>query len=118
MWLWTLGAYEIVRTMCQAPRCFEPALLKTLYSLKADLERVRVPNTKMERVKYDRKAPSVAVPSDRAADMWDEAERDLLVSDPSDFFSSRSLLGRYADVMGKLTHACLTMSHEQSLART
>ena len=118
MWLWTLGAYEIVRTMCQAPRCFEQAFLKTLHSLKADLERVRVPNTKMERVKYDRKAPSVAVPSDRAADMWDEAERHLLVGDPSDFFSSRSLLGRYADVMGKLTHADVRMSHEQSLART
>lgn len=29
IWLWTLGAYEIVRTMCQAKSCFSKNLLRT-----------------------------------------------------------------------------------------
>src|SRR5688500_4726233 len=53
MWLWTLGAYEVTRTMCQARACFAPRFLADVTDLKAELERVRVPNTKMEKIKYD-----------------------------------------------------------------
>ena len=30
VWLWTLGAYEIVRTMCQAKTCFTSECLERL----------------------------------------------------------------------------------------
>ena len=29
-WLWTLGAYEVVRTLCQAKNCFSKALFEKL----------------------------------------------------------------------------------------
>jgi hypothetical protein len=118
MWLWTLGAYEVTRTMCQSQRCFAPAFLERLSALKSDLEQVRVPNTKMERVKYDRKARSIPVSSDRDADEWDETSRDLLVGDPVAPVSSRALIMHYTSVMGSLTATDVTMSHEDSFART
>src|SRR6266702_1313658 len=34
MWLWTLGAYEVVRTMCQAKACFSERVLGDLSQLK------------------------------------------------------------------------------------
>ncbi|NJK70153.1 MAG: hypothetical protein HC941_29880 [Microcoleus sp. SU_5_3] len=36
MWLWTLGAYEIVRTMCQAKNCFSPEYMEKLLPLKKE----------------------------------------------------------------------------------
>ena len=43
MWLWTLGAHEVTRTMCQAQGCFSANFLAAASDLKTDLERVRVP---------------------------------------------------------------------------
>jgi hypothetical protein len=34
MWLWILGAYEVVRTMCQAKCCFSSKLQQELMLLK------------------------------------------------------------------------------------
>jgi hypothetical protein len=117
MWLWTLGAYEVTRTMCQAQACFSPRFYREVSALKADLERVRVPNTKMEKIKYDRKDRAVPVRSDREADVWDPAGKDLLVGDPSDLVSARRLLAAYARVLGSLTAEDVRMRHEALFAR-
>lgn len=118
MWLWTLGAYEVVRTMCQAQRCFAARFYADLSALKVELEHVRVPNTKMERIKYDRRAASIPIRSDRDPDEWDEAARDLLVGDPARPASSRALLARYQTVLGSLARADVVMSHEDSFERS
>lgn len=115
MWLWTLGAYEVVRTMCQAQVCFSPRFFRAAAALKVDLERVRVPSTKMERIKYNRRDRSIPVASEREADLWDGQHRDLLVGDPADAVSARMLLGRYARVMSTLTAEDVLASHEVSL---
>lgn len=114
MWLWTLGAYELARTICQSPACFSERFYREAADLKVELERVRVPNTKLERVRYDRKAPPVAVPSDREADLWDGARRDLWVGDPADPVSARWLLVRYGEVLGALGPEDVVMRHEVS----
>jgi hypothetical protein len=115
MWLWTLGAYEVVRTMCQSEACFTPGFYRSIAALKLDLERVRVPNTKMERLRYNRKDRPVPVPSARAADTYDERGKDLLVGDPADAVSARSLLREYTRVLASLTLADVVLSHEDSL---
>lgn len=117
MWLWTLGAYEVVRTMCQSQRCFSERFYRSLSGLKVDLERVRVPNTKLERIKYNRRERSIPVASDRGPDVWDEAGKDLLVGDPADAVSARLLLGSYESVMSSLTRDDVLMSHEASFER-
>ena len=49
MWFWTLGAYEVVRTMCQAEKCFTPELHAQLCSVKKDLAWTRMAAAKMEK---------------------------------------------------------------------
>ena len=117
MWLWTLGAYEVVRTMCQANRCFSERFRRSLSHLKVDLERVRVPNTKLERIKYNRRDRTIPVTSDRGPDVWDDANKDLLVGDPADAVSCRMLLTSYESVMSSLTPDDVKMSHEDSFGR-
>ncbi len=115
MWLWTLGAYEVTRTMSQAQTCFSPSFLRSVTDLKLALERVRVPNTKMERIKYDRRAKATPVSSDREPDLWDPLiKNDLQVGDPADPASARGLLRNYAHIMASLTPADVLMRHEDS----
>jgi hypothetical protein len=114
MWLWTLGAYEVVRTMCQARDCFAPEFYRGLADLKLELERVRVASTKMERINYDRRARAVPIGSDRAPDEWDAAALDLLVGDPAHPASARRLLAAYRRVLGSLTAADVRMRHEDA----
>ena len=47
-WLWLLGAYEVVRTMAQAPECFSPNLVEELRKLKKRLSKIRMPFAKQE----------------------------------------------------------------------
>lgn len=117
MWLWTLGAYEVLRTMCQAEPCFAPDFYRRIAALKVDLERVRVPTTKMEKLRYNRKDRPIPVASTRAPDVYDEHHKDLLVGDPADFISARSLLAGYTRVLGSLTPADIVMRHEDSFTR-
>lgn len=48
-WLWTLGAYEVVRTMAQAKPCFTEDAHKMLIKEKQHLARIRMPFAKQER---------------------------------------------------------------------
>lgn len=117
VWLWTLGAYEVTRTICQAHECFSPRFLAAVSVLKSELEQVRVPNTKMERVKYDRKERSVPVSSDREADTWEPVQRDLQVGDPNRPASSRALFAAYARTFDALQPDEVLMGHEAAFAR-
>lgn len=47
-WFWSLGAYEVVRTMCEAKKCFAPGLLAQLNELKQTLGKLRIPFAKQE----------------------------------------------------------------------
>jgi hypothetical protein len=77
VWLWILGAYEVVRTMCQARDCFSQRLQDQLFRLKKELAYIRMPAAKME--KAGKKAP---VSSNRSPTGWDPEKLDLLVNDP------------------------------------
>lgn len=118
MWLWTLGAYEVARTVCQAQGCFAPRFLRELGGVKVELEQVRVATAKMERVKYDRKDRTVPVGSNRAPDLWRRADRDLFVGDPTRAVSARGLLAAYGRVMASLTAEEVLMRHEAAYGLT
>jgi hypothetical protein len=47
-WLWVLGAYEVVRTMCQAKQCFTPAAATQIKTLERSLWQLRIPFAKQE----------------------------------------------------------------------
>ena len=66
MWFWTLGAYEVIRTMCQAKICFSESFYNKISELKNDLAKARMPSAKMEK-----KGKKMPVGSNRSPDGWD-----------------------------------------------
>ncbi len=77
MWLWTLGAYEVVRTISQAAVCFSASAQERFRGLKRTLSQARIPDAKME--KPGEKAP---VTSNRSPVGFDMSGRDILIGDP------------------------------------
>ncbi len=79
-WLWILGAYEVVRTMCQAKDCFSERLLKEIQPLKKSLAEIRMPAAKMEKT-HNRGY----VPSTRSfASGMDYDNKDLFINAPEE----------------------------------
>lgn len=111
MWLWTLGAYEVVRTMWQAKRCFSPRAVDELRQIKKTLSAIRMPAAKME--KPGRNAP---VTSDRSPSAWDIPNRDIFVNDPESTLaiSARFILGEFDRVFTSLTKDDVLAKHETS----
>ena len=99
-WYWTLGAYEVVRTMDQSKKCFSPEFMQKIGGLKKELSKVRMPAAKMEK-KDQKKVP---VTSDRSPDFWDKSNKDLLVGDPDAPISASYLFKKYIEVMESLDH--------------
>ncbi|MEN6577983.1 MAG: hypothetical protein ABFD90_16695, partial [Phycisphaerales bacterium] len=114
MWLWMLGAYEVVRTMCQARGCFSERVTAQLTELKRVLGGIRVPVAKME--KPGKKIP---VPSDRSPAGWDSANRDLFVGDPTapPDTSARFVLREFDRVLSSIAKDDVLRPHEESYAR-
>lgn len=109
MWLWTLGAYEMVRTMCQAKTCFSSEAMVQLEELKRHLASVRMPDAKME--KPGRK---VSVSSNRSPDGWDFEKKDLLLGDPEAPISARFLLGEFDRVMSAIKKTDVLAHHSMT----
>jgi len=106
LWLWTLGAYEVIRTICQAKKCFSPSFIIKADKLKKELAAVRMPSAKME--KQGKREP---VNSNRSPDGWDYDNKDLLIGDPDMAISSRGLLKLYDDTLSSLTVSDILSSH-------
>jgi hypothetical protein len=110
MWFWTFGAYEVIRTMSQAQTCFAARVSAELNSLKKELAQVRMPAAKMEAV--GKKRP---VPSNRSPANWNQADRDLLIGDPTTaMVSARHLVTRFEAVVTGITPADIVARHEDS----
>jgi hypothetical protein len=111
MWLWILGAYEVVRTMCQAKTCFSERAMSQLTQLKSTLAAVRMPAAKMEKA-----GEKIPVTSSRSPSGWDVANRDLLVSDPDSKpdVSARFLLLEFDRVFSSITKDDVLGGHEES----
>ncbi|CAG0965630.1 hypothetical protein METP2_01072 [Methanosarcinales archaeon] len=113
MWFWTLGAYEVIRTMCQAKVCFSESFYKKISELKNDLAKARMPSAKMEK-KKKKKGNLIPVGSNRSPDGWDIPNKDLLVGDPEDPISGRMLLEKYDNVLSSLTIKDIKARHENA----
>jgi len=111
MWLWTLGAYEVVRTMCQAKICFSKRAFDELTQLKQKLSSVRMPAAKME--KPGKKQP---VTSDRSPSEWDLSNRDLFLGDPESTtrLSARFILAEFDRVFSSISKAEVLGHHAES----
>ncbi len=111
MWLWILGSYEIVRTMCQAKNCFSDKTFSELSGLKKTLAAIRMPAAKMEKPRE-----RIPVTSDRSPSGWDISNRDLLVNDPESIenISARFILNEFDRVFAAITKDDVLARHEKS----
>jgi len=111
MWLWILGAYEVVRTMCQAKGCFSERAFDELSHLKKSLAVVRMPAAKMEK-----SGKTHPVTSNRSPSGWDVEKRDLLVNDPGvqTDISARALLSEFDRLLSGITKHDILARHEDS----
>ena len=111
MWLWTLGAYEVVRTMYQAKSCFSETSSNEIKRLKQDLAAIRMPAAKMEKPRK-----SIPVTSNRSPSGWDFAKRDLFVNDPEStpYVSARHILTEFDRVFASITKDDVLGHHEES----
>ena len=109
MWFWTLGAYEVIRTISQARDCFSDEFNQRIVELKKELGKARMPSAKMEK-----QGKKVSVTSNRSPDGWDFENRDLLIGDPDDIVSARCLLQMYDDVISSLKRKDVIKQHSDS----
>jgi hypothetical protein len=109
LWLWTLGAYEVIRTISQATESFSDPFIGTVNDLKKRLAIVRMPNAKMEE--QGKKEP---VNSNRSPDGWDVPNKDLLVGSPENPISGRLLLSIYQRTISALTLKDVKKHHQES----
>ena len=111
IWFWTLGAYEVVRTMCQADVCFSPQIFSDLKSLKKVLGEVRMPAAKMERP--GKKQP---LSSNRSPSGWDISSKDILVcgADLGSYKSGRLILAEFDRVFCSISARDILQTHEES----
>ena len=110
LWLWTLGAYEVVRTISQAKECFSDTFIERINDLKKQLAIVRMPNAKMEEQGKKNKP----VNSNRSPDGLDVEFKDLLVGSPENPKSARQLLDLYDKTLCSLTLADVKKHHIES----
>jgi len=112
-WFWTLGAYEIVRTMSQTKDCFSDDTNSKINLLKQELAIARIPSTKMEK-----KGKKIPVNSNRNFDGWDIGKKDLIIGDPEFPKSARELFLLYDKTMSSLTKIDILKNHENSVEYT
>jgi hypothetical protein len=112
-WLWVLGAYEMVRTMCQPRDAFSPPILARLLALKRKLEIVRMPDAKMEP-----KGRNHPANSNRCPPFWDVENRDVVLGDfETGSARFRPLLEEFDAVMSAMTPADVLLHHHETYDR-
>jgi hypothetical protein len=108
-WFWTLGAYEVVRTISQAKECFSDTFITEINKLKKQLAIVRMPSAKMEE-----QGKNKPVNSNRSPDGWDIEKKDLLIGSPENPQSARQLLELYDKTLCSLKPDDVIKHHQDS----
>jgi hypothetical protein len=99
-WLWVIGAYEVVRTMCQAERCFSQRVRAELKALKRRLAVLRMPFAKQERP-----GKSVPVRAEPSVYGIDDLPPDIRFEVEGQVVSARELITEFAQVFGGIARA-------------
>ena len=112
-WLWTLGAYEVVRTMKQAGKhCFVISLANSIEQLESRLAEIRIPFAKQEI--RGKTQPVHAEPS--VYDI-DTESRDFSYFIGGKRFSIRALLGEFCGLFDGIVRSDIIASHRDSYTR-
>jgi hypothetical protein len=106
-WLWVVGAYEVVRTMCQAEPCFSPRLVPRLTDLKEMLAKLRMPFAKQELHREK------SIPVDNEPSVYDisHSPPDLKFKVKGEILSAREMIEGFERVFSGITRADVLADH-------
>ena len=112
-WLWMLGTYEVIRTMCQPKNAFSSRISNNLVALKRKLEIPRMPDAKMEP-----KGRNHPANSNRCPPFWDLENKDVILGDfDSGSARFRPLLAEFDEVMSSITCEDVLLHHHDTYNR-
>jgi hypothetical protein len=108
-WLWTLGAYEVVRTMVQAKSCFTPEVHRRLMCYKRKIAKIRIPFTKQEfqgKNKPIFNEASMSGMNIKTGNMFFTIDKVK--------YSSKALMKEFHKLMKSIASSDITQSHKDS----
>lgn len=109
-WLWTLGAFEIVRTMDRAQACFSQPLRQDLKHLKGSLSLLRTPFAKQEP-SGDR---DTAIYGDNSMYSFKHSPPDILFFTKGQEVSTRKLIEQFENVFKHIRRSDVLADHRST----
>jgi hypothetical protein len=94
-WFWTLGAYEVVRTMDENRSCFSPQLAARTEALKLRLAGIRMPFAKQQLANRPALGKRRPIRGENSVVGW--GEKSLVFKIDGETFDSRSLVSEVAE---------------------
>ena len=109
LWLWVLGAYEVLRTMSQARGCFTEELAALVTSDKRYLSRLRMPLSKQEFA-------GSSAPSGLAGLLSgiDTIAKDVSFTVGDEVFSAKAVTARFASLVTAIKLSDIKARHSDS----
>ena len=98
IWLWVLGAYEVIRTMDAASSCFSAELSTRISRYKKNIAKLRIPFSKQEK-----RGRKVYVDAEPSVSSMDCRQKDMGFSVNGDVIYSRDLYGQFHQLIHGIT---------------
>ena len=108
-WLWTLGAYEVVRTMAKAKSCFKPEVHERLICYKRKIAKIRIPFTKQE---YQGKNKPIFNEASMSGMDIETGNMSFTIDNVK--YSSKALMKEFRELMKSITSSDINQSHKDS----
>jgi hypothetical protein len=109
-WLWTLGAYEVVRTMTQAKSSFSATVHEKLLNYKRKISKIRIPFAKQE---YQGKKGR-PISNEASISGMDTAKGDMFFRVEGTEYSVRSLMEEFRTLMSSIKRSDIIHKHQES----
>ncbi len=109
-WLWTLGAYEVLRTMAQATGCFAPRAADEIKRHKQHLEKLRIPFAKQEYAGNKKRA----IASEASISSFGIADRDFSFDVEGQTYSVRMTLDSFERLIASISRSDVLAPHRTS----
>lgn len=109
-WLWTLGSYEVLRTMAQNRACFSDRVADATNSLKQRLSRLRVPFAKQE-LPGGRRSNRKPIQTEASVYGVDTDNRDITFEVGGEIFSVRQLVSEFHELIGNIRREDILKDH-------
>ncbi len=108
-WLWTLGAYEVVRTMTQARSSFSATVHEKLLNYKHKISKIRIPFAKQE---YQGKKRPIF--NEASIHGMNGTKGDMSFQVEGTEYSTRSLMEEFRTLMSSINRSDIIHRHQES----